>query len=263
MTPDPILQDRLAVDPRTDPRLARLPGVQPLNPGDWIRVDEAYAPQMAERARLLAARPRDVLACLPEGRAAAAELLAELLEDLSARDGFTVAAGRVRRPDGREVPIDRDAPLWTAGHLVQEDFCLLDKAPGEAEHRLVAAVLCFPASWTLAEKIGRPLFRIHRPVADYDAGMAARVQRLFDGVRPGRPLWRANAMAYADPALHQPRPEAAPRRADAGPLPFTRSEVQTIRRLPRTGAVAFGIHTCVVRSAPEGAEEGAHPAGTG
>jgi hypothetical protein len=240
-----ILQERLQIDPRQDPRLARLPGVQPLDPRDWIRVDEAFAVQMAERERLLATRRDDVLACLPEGRAAADELLDMVLATLSGRADYAVGAEAVRRPDGVAVPIDRDDPLATVGRLVQGDYCLLAKAG--AEHVLVAAVLCFPARWTLAQKIGRPLLRIHEPVAVYDEGLGARVQRLFDGVQEGRPMYRVNYLSYHDPALFQPRREEDPPLRPEGPPGYIRSEIQTIRRLPRTGAVAFGIHTFMVR----------------
>ena len=65
------------------------------------------------------------------------------------------------------VAIDRGDPMGTLGHLVQEDLCLMEKR-GE-EHVLTAAVLCFPASWRLADKIGRPLEAIHVPVPEYDA----------------------------------------------------------------------------------------------
>jgi hypothetical protein len=242
---DPILHTALAVDPRADPRLARLPGVLPLDPAGWLRVDEAFAAQMAERERLLTERPADVLACLPEGRAAADELLELVLSELAARDDFEVAAGHVRRPDGVTIAVDEGAPLATVGRLVQGDFCLLEKQG--AEHVLVAAVLCFPARWTLAEKIGRPLLRIHLPVASYDPAIAVRVQRLFDGVQAGRPMWRTNLLSYHDPALFQPRREDDPPLHHDGPAGFVRSEFQTIRRLPRSGAVAFGIHTVVVR----------------
>lgn len=254
-----ILQAALGADPRRDPRLARLPGVLPLDPRTWLTVDDAYGPQMAERERLIAECPDAVMACLPEGRDAAEELLDAVLAHLAARGDFVLRGERVLCPDGRDVPVDPAAPLRTIGRLVQEDFCLLAKPDGGDEHVLVAAVLCFPASWTLAEKIGRPLLRIHRPVASYDAGGAARVQRLFDGVQAGRPLWRANLLRYADPALHQPRPEDRPRVAPSGPAPYLRSEVQTILRLPRTCAVAFGIHTYVVTAG----DVGDHPAGAG
>lgn len=140
---------------------------------------------------------------------------------------------------------------------MQEDFCLLSKSGDE--HVLDAAVLCFPASWRLAEKIGRPLSAVHDPVAEYDAGLARRVQRLFDGVQAGRPLWRFNVLYYDDPALFQPRSAQMPRPlSHARTAPFIRSERQCILRLPRTRAVVFSIHTYVIAT---GSEQGGQPPG--
>jgi len=242
-----VLQKRLPFDPHA-PR--RLPGTQPLDPDDWTMTDDAYAGQMAVRAGLLADRPDIVLQCDPTAMDAAGELL-EIVLDLFRRDpgrGFAVDGDRVRRPDGVSVTVEADAPLRTLGHLLQEDLCLLEKR-GE-EHVLTGAVLCFPASWRLDEKFLRPLVAIHDPVHDYDDGVARRVQRLFDGVQPGRPLWRFNRLWYQDAALHQPRSVHERRpgsRATDGP--YLRCERQTILRLPRTGAVVFAIHTFVLARA--------------
>ena len=246
-----ICQSHLPVAPWLSPSLRRLPGMQPLDPADWLLVDDAYCAQMALRARLMAEAPERIAGVLPRGRAALDELIDTVLAALRAHPSFAADGAAIRRPDGRRVHVDPEAPLRTLNGLVQEDFCVMDKAPGEDEHRLVAGLLAFPSSWTLAEKLGRSLSRIHAPVAPYDAGMAHRVQRLFDGIRAGRPMWRANALIYDDPALFQPRREADPRdpaRADAEPGPgrYLRSERQCLLRLPRTGAVVFSIHTWVV-----------------
>lgn len=243
-----ILQSRLPFAPWADPRTRRLPGILPVEPGDWLRVDDAFAGQMGLRDRLIAERPAAVHALRPEGRAAAAELYDLVLAQLAGTPGYAVGATAVRRPDGVVVPLDREAPLMTLGRLCQEDFCLLEKAEDAAEHVLTGAILCFPASWTLAEKIGRPLVAIHVPVPVYDADIARRVQRLFDAVRPEQPLWRANALEYNDPELHHPRSEAAPRvKPPPGVAPYIRSERQVIRRLPDSGAVVFSIHTYLIR----------------
>lgn len=239
-----ILNRALPVAHWTDPRLARLPGMIPVDPADWLLVDDAYGAQMALRATLLAEQRAAVLA-ESANHPAAAELLDVVLAALPPL-GFAIAAGRVQRPDGVCVAIDRQRPLQTLGHLVQEDFCILERPRSGREHVLDAAILCFPASWTLAEKIGRPLGAIHTPVADYDDTMARRVQRLFDAIRPGQPLMRFNAMRYSDPALFQPRSEADPRPRSAVPGRFLRSERQCLRRLPLSGAVVFSIHTWVV-----------------
>jgi len=239
---DPICQTTLPRLPWMEPAMARLPGVQPLDWADWLEVDDAYPAQMALRDRLLAERRPEVYAMTPDAEAAGAAMLALILDHLG--PGYTRQGGALTRPDGVTVPLAADPPLVTAARLVQEDLCLMQ--PVGAEHVLTGAVLCFPASWTLAEKIGRPLTGIHRPVDVYDAGMAARVQRLFDAIRPERPLWRQNALVYADPALHQPRQEAAPRREEAGRGRYLRSEKQCLLRVPSSDAVAFTIHTYVV-----------------
>jgi hypothetical protein len=242
-----ILQDSLP--PEMAARLvARLPGLAPVDPpADWLRRDDAFAAQMAERDHLLSARPEEVMAETPGSGAAQAECLEAVLALLRDDPGYRVTARQVRRPDGVEVPLDPNRLLLTLGRLVQEDLCLIEKR-GEA-HVLSAAVLCFPASWMLSEKIGRSLDIVHRPVRVYDADLARRVDRIFDGVQPGRPVWRANLLPYADPALFQPRSEADRRpREDAG-AGYARSERQCIRRLPRSGAAVFTIHTYVVRQA--------------
>lgn len=232
-----ILQDTIPEAQRGDPRL---PGTQPCDADDWLRVDEAYAAQMAYRAALLADRTDAVLYENQATCETAGEVLEEALRILPDL-GFTVAADHVTCPDGRVVPLDRAAPLWTLGHLVQEDICILEKQGDE--HVMTSAVLCFPANWRLAEKINRPLTGIHVPVPEYDANIAKRVQRLFDGVRVGKPMWRFNKLPYVDADLHQPY-----KRDVVDEMPFVRSERQCILRMPRSEAVVFTIHTFVVRA---------------
>lgn len=223
----------------------QLPGTAPAAPNDWLRIDEAYAAQMACRAELLTQRRPDVLFLDPTARAAACEAL-DAARAILPGLGFSEDAGAIRCPDGRSVGVDVNDPLGTLGHLVQEDICLLRKEG--AEHVLVGAVLCFPASWRLAEKAGRPLIGIHDTVPEYDAGIARRVQRLFDGVRVGRPMWRFNRLWYDNPDLFQPRSRNAPRHMDERSAPYVRSERQCILRLPKTDVCVFTIHTYVVHA---------------
>lgn len=236
----PILQDRLP-DGQAERAAAPLPSMQPVE-GPWLRMDEAYGPQMIERRRLIAAQEGDVYRQLPEGLSASRAYLEEALAALP--DGFIRGADSVTCLDGTRERLNWDQPLRTAGRIFQQDVCILEKQGGE--HVLTGAVLCFPASWTLSQKIGRPLVRIHRPVEEYDAGIALRVQRLFDGVKRGRPMWRANHLRYSDPALFQPRAEQDQRPVGLSDDRYIRSERQTVLRLDVPGAVAFIIHTVVV-----------------
>ena len=241
-----ICQTSLPFTVWAHPATARLPGVQPAPLEEWLWVDEAYAAQMARRARLIAERPEDVIAQGSGTEDALAELLATVLAALPAL-GFSVAADQVTCPDGRVVPLDRSDILHTLGHILQQDLCVHQKPDGAEEHHLTAAVLCFPASWRLAEKIGRPLSQVHTPVDVYDDRMAQRVQRMFDAMPTDRLLWRGNALLYADPELHQPRSADHRRRPPGGrDRVWMRSERQVLRKLPRTGAVVFAIHTFVL-----------------
>jgi dimethylamine monooxygenase subunit A len=236
-----ILNDRLAVVPWMADHTLRLPGTVPIDPADWLQRDEVFALQMAERDRLIAERPAEVLAMPEPARPAAEELLALVLAHLDGVPGYTREGDAIRRPDGVLVPLAAP-PLAVAGRLVQEDLVILEKAEGEAEHRLTAAVLCFPSNWTLAQKLGMPLVRIHLPVEAYDETVAKRVQRLFDAIRPEAPLMRANLIPYAHAELHSPRPEFSRHTPGPGEVRFVRVERQTLLRLPATRAVVFSIH---------------------
>lgn len=218
----------------------RLPGLTPLNMDDWLLQDEAFAGQLAERDRLLETARTQVLAISEQANPAASELLQMVLSQVYPSHGDTIL-----RRDGVRVPVDDTDPLGTLGRLVQEDFCILQKQGDE--HVLTGAVLCFPASWTLSEKFLRPLIAIHDPVDSYNADLARRVQRLFDGIQVGRPLWRFNALWYQDAVLYHPRSLIDRReKVEAEEAPFLRSERQCMVRLPDTGAVVFSIHTYLV-----------------
>lgn len=242
-TMGPILQRHLPSDMRTG---RGLPGIQPVV-GPWLRVDEVYGAQMARRVDLLRDVPEQVLYLDPATRPVAQELLADvltLLPDL----GFEVSAAHVICPDGREVSLSPSAnPMMLLGQLLQNDFALLEKRGDE--HVLTGAVLCFPASWRLEEKAGRPLTDIHVPVEEYTDELAVRVQRLFDGIQTGRPLWRFNQLWYDDPELFQPRSPSEPRSVGTDQIggPYYRTERQTLLRLPVSRAVVFAIHTYVIR----------------
>lgn len=227
-----------------DMHIARpLPGVAPVK-GTWLLVDEAYSGQMALRRELLNRKRTSVLAETPQSKAAIAELQG-LVFTLLPQLGYRRAQQGWHCPDG--VWVADGAPLETLGRLCQADLCLMEKAPDAKQHVLTAAVLCFPASWRLSEKIGRRLTTIHRPVAVYERDLARRVQRLFDGVQASRPIWRFNRLWYEDPALYQPRSESVPRPLGENPSPYLRCERQVILRLPETRAVLFAIHTYVVK----------------
>ena len=243
MQDQPILQHRLPHLPWIDPRTRRLPGILPVEGRDWLRLDEAYCEQMALRDRLIANQPEVVHALLPQACPAAEELYAATIDWLRTAPGFSLTDTTTTRPDGAVIRLDPTQPLLTLGRLVQEDLCLMERQ-GE-EYVLTGGILCFPASWSLTQKLGRPMTSIHDPVPVYDADIARRVARLFDAIRPEQPLWRMNYLTYDDFVLHQPRREGEKRPQPTDHV-FIRCERQCLLRLPATKAVVFTIHTYVV-----------------
>ncbi|HET7409779.1 MAG TPA: DUF3445 domain-containing protein, partial [Paracoccaceae bacterium] len=213
--------------PFMDPRTARPPGLSALDMREWTVRHADFDAQMAYRRRLLAERPELVLGAISEGEDPAEELLEMLLAHLGDP-----------RPLTHE---ERFCQLTAIGRLVAEDFCLM-VADACGEYRLAAAVLCFPSRWLLSEKFGRPMTPIHDPVPGYAGDLAKRVNRVLEALRPERPLVRVNWSVHPTPELFLPQGEKE-KAADtdaSGPF-YLRTERQTLVRLPRTGAVAFGI----------------------
>jgi hypothetical protein len=239
---------------------SRLPGLQPVAEGDWLRVDDAYAPQMAYRDHLLSHCRDDVYRCAGGSARSEALLLDCVVQAVLALPGFSRTRYGVRRPDGQIIDPEReDSPAIAAARLAQEDFIILTRSG--AGHVVTTGVVCFPASWTLSEKMGRTLTAVHGPVARYDAGMGLRVERILTLLPASQAVWRANVLCYNDPDLHQPRGEHERRPFDPDGPVFVRVERQTLRRLS-ADAVVFSIHTYLTPLANLSAEQRASlPAG--
>lgn len=252
-----ICQSHLPVAPWMDALAARLPGLQPVAEGDWLRVDDAYARQMAYRDRLLAERRDEVVMRVGSPDALETELAARVEAAVLALPGYARVAGGIRRPDGVVVdPAAEPSPMIAAARLAQEDFLILERQ-ADGGHVLVSGVLCFPASWTLAQKIGRNMIGIHQPVDRYDDNIAKRVNRVMDVLQSGNAVWRANVLCYNDPELHQPRLEHERRPFDPAKPIWVRVERQSLMRLTETATV-FAIHTYLTPIENLTAEQSAH-----
>ncbi|MEM8616859.1 MAG: heme-dependent oxidative N-demethylase subunit alpha family protein [Pseudomonadota bacterium] len=142
-----------------------------------------------------------------------------------------------------ETPLQKTpTALEEAASLVSDDLCLLEKEQ-RGDWRLSAAVLCAPTYWSLPERLGLDLGGLHGPVPGGDQELAGRIGRIFSGLQPDRILRRFNWTVQAGSDRHTPeRPSVAG--ADIHSL-HLRVERQTIRKLPRTGAIVFTIRICM------------------
>lgn len=238
-----ICQKNIKIAAWMEPRFSRMPGVNPLKPCDWLFSDDVFSKQMEYRDHLILTEREAVFKSLPGSEAACEELLKVMIDHLVSHDYHRTDKG-VIRPDGVEVILGEDHPLIEAGRLTQHDLCVMEE--DDVEHKLSAACLCFPSSWSLDEKIGRPLIKIHEPVPSYNEQIAKRVQRLFDAIRVDHPIFRVNTLIYSDPNLHQPRTMSTRRKVSTDNKLWLRSEFQTLIRMPISKAVIFCIHNTIV-----------------
>jgi hypothetical protein len=101
------------------------------------------------------------------------------------------------------------------------------------------------------DKLGKPLAAVHDPVPFYAERLARPVDRFMHHLKPGRIAVRLNWSVLDDPALFQPSGKwrtvggAGITSDNAGDRLFLRVERQTLRRLPSSGAVLFGIRVHV------------------
>jgi hypothetical protein len=238
--------------PFLDPPYRMRMGLRPLDPAEWIMIDACFEDDLAEKQRLLESRHDEVFAALPAADRGAREVLDRLLAHLPRHfpERYRREGGELLRlADRQRLAVDPPGvhPLDLAGRLVQEDLCLMQ---GQAEgYVLVAASLCFPSRWRLAEKLGRPLGLIHAPVPGFAATLGQPVERFFDRLAADQGVWRANWSIIDDPALFQPSGhfregrDAAVTAGNAGAMLWLRVELQTLTRLPQSGDVLFTIRT--------------------
>jgi hypothetical protein len=220
-------------------------GLKPLDPVDWIEVDDKLGAYLDEKERLIATARDEVFVAEAGTEAAQAEVMRSLVEHLPAR--FPEAYrrhGQAMLVAGRRIDLAARPPLLTAARLVQEDLVVMQRdATG---WRLTSGAVCFPSSWRIRDKFGRPVEEIHAPVPGFGPGTrpAGLINRMFDNLRPEQPVLRWNWSLYGDDVLPHPLPSPTARRygdGDRADHVFLRTERQTLCKLPETGAILFTV----------------------
>lgn len=137
--------------------------------------------------------------------------------------------------------------LPEAALAAHEDMCLLAKRNNEEVYRLIGAAVAWPSDWHPAEKIGLPLRALHAPIQGYEEHLATGVDRFMETLRSG-PIYARCNWFIAATGERRWLPDRPPQEAfahvtpeNAGETLFVRSERQTLRRLPQTGAILFTI----------------------
>jgi hypothetical protein len=113
--------------------------------------------------------------------------------------------------------------------------------------KLLGGCVCFPSSWSLEEKMGRPLDFIHRVVPGLNEQLGKPIAQFLRRMTPDIAWLRANWGLSRSAELNQ-HPRRALPRLDATVQPdevWLRVEHQALVALPTTGGVLFGIRVMV------------------
>lgn len=231
---------------------------------DWVKIDKSYIGQMNERKRLWKLYPEEIHVSQTDESAAACkwELFETLVDYLPQRFPYLFEKREnciYNKVLDEEVSTDRndpECPLIRAGRLTQEDWVIIEWNDTEQGYVLTSGIVYFPMRWSLQKKFQRGVAMIHEPVKPFMEHLVKYVYDVFKKMQPDAPLWRANWAVFND--LEGPLDLFSPTgsldrngvnkttvfegEATGRELTF-RAEYQTLRKLPKTRCIVFGIRT--------------------
>ncbi|MEP3049101.1 MAG: DUF3445 domain-containing protein [Roseibium sp.] len=220
-------------------------GLKPLRENAWLEPDPLLRSHLDEKDRLIAANLEAVFRTESDTDNAQREVLTLIADNLDAYHSsiYEVDPDYVSlRSNDKRINLSEGPALLTAARIVQEDLVIM--RPGPKGYRLVAACLCFPSSWSLAEKFGQSMTGIHETVPGFNGSrMGQMVARVFENLGTEQILCRFNWSIYPDGQLHHPEARQIPVESSEALLAkiFLRVERQTLRRLPGSGDILFTI----------------------
>lgn len=196
-------------------------------PAEFFAPTASHEELIAERRRWLRAEPDTYAAVLAGGEA----MLNETLGLAREWNGFS-------KP---EIVSARQACL-ALGEFWEADYLLL-KRDADAEIRLYGGCLCFPSSWRLSDKLGKPIEFIHGNVPGLNASIGPAVHKFLLGLKPGVAWLRHNWGLARDAELNH-HPDLGLSALDATVCAeevFLRVEHQALVALPKSEGILFGI----------------------
>ncbi len=220
-------------------------GLKPLAGKNFLQIDGDFFPYRDKKLDLYSRIHDEV--CMAEAATHDAQREVEDLVVNSLKSGYPqlydfTGTRATCKQTGLEIRFNQQMPLSSAALLIPDDLILMKR--DESGWRLVAGSLAFPAYWSLAEKLSKPLEAVHGPVP-LPEQMSLRINRIFDGIQVDNPVWRTNWSLDQGPELRQSRREND--RPKTGKKISSnvhfRTEFQTLHKLPKTNNILFSIRT--------------------
>lgn len=236
-------------------------GLRTVQFDDWIQLDNHYPRYHADKARRIAERGAKCCLTMPEAYPAAVELLEELARYLPARYPTLYRQTEVgldnlwsgEKFNIVERPLKED-PIQMCARLVQDDLALMFEKP-DGQYYLLSGAILLPGFWRLEDKVGMPLSEIHTSgdVPQFKEKLERGMMSFFKRLKCEDIYARNNYFIQVDDDLawswsigSEDSPAISwdtAQKNRAVEHHMFRSERQTLRRLPRTGAVVFTIRT--------------------
>ncbi|KAI4601027.1 hypothetical protein KJ359_012214 [Pestalotiopsis sp. 9143b] len=228
---------------------------------EWIELDSDYAKYHHDKTDRIKERGSKCYGTAPEAYPAALELLEELarylpdrypslykrtdvgIDNLWSGESFNIT----------ERPLKED-PMCMAGRLIQDDLALMVERP-DGEYYLLAGSILLAGFWRLEDKFGMPMSEIHTSgdVPQFREKLESSMKKFFTRLSCHELYARNNYFVQVDDSLpwswsigDEDAPGLSWQTAEKNRAiehHYFRSERQTLRRLPRSGAIAFTIRT--------------------
>ncbi len=203
-------------------------GLRSLEISQWLEAGEDLSAQIIERQQLIESAREIVYQELPGYKAAIAELVERIVENLKEfhdRDYIFTSNTITYLPTDTTISLNSNDVLLQLASIIAEDLVVLAREDGE--WKIVAGAVIFPSRWKLSEKIGKGMDAVHTPVPGYATALAPYMTATFDKVTVDRPVWRKNWSLHSTEHLHQPTSIHEP----AAPADYWwRTERQTLTR---------------------------------
>ncbi|KAJ5551927.1 hypothetical protein N7535_000131 [Penicillium sp. DV-2018c] len=238
--------------------------IRKLDVHNWLTLDKNYMDEHRVRTQLLYEKRDEVLRCLPESIEPCQEALEEVSDFLCKRfpNIFEVSRHNDQKfiknhmtgdrfaINGRDPHKELTEALESAVRLTMEDLSIL-MMNEEGEYYLAASASLFPTGWTVNQRIGWTISQLHGPVPLWHQQVANSVSKFLTRLTPATPMERSNYFVEIKAPNETLtdilyRPNSLCEEELSNPLPseiLIRRERQTFRRLPRTGAIVFGVKT--------------------
>ncbi|KAF4963205.1 hypothetical protein FSARC_8783 [Fusarium sarcochroum] len=223
-----------------------------MDPDFWIELESTYRERMRQRQEICAKHGEDVIQVLPGSELACKELMEMVLQFLCARYPMQfeiIDTTFVNHILGTTHDLKTREPLHILRDNVPEDFTLTLRDGKTGHYIFRAGIICSSVGWNLGRKIGLDLNAMHTPVPDYKEKMELSMNRFFSKMPTFSPIQRGSwGLSHGQP-IYEPGSldnSSLKYRDSYDPSlqiedVFFRTDWQTLRRLPLSGAIVFNF----------------------